>query len=149
MDIINKADKYLNGNYHLLNIIFSFLGQSPSAKVICELANDEELNALLNRSFCSYPEFYFDLRNCERFKNKTFNIQRFKVDTLKIDDGVNCERCDKLLTYKEREIYYGYCQNCDSKKYYTEEREPEDESSDSDEYDSDEYDSDEYNSDIV
>jgi len=48
MDIIIKANELLNGNHHLLNIIFSYLGQSQSAKVLKELTNDEDMNAEIN-----------------------------------------------------------------------------------------------------
>jgi len=120
MDIIIKADKYLNGNHHLLNIIFSYLGESPSAKVMKELTNDEDMNAEINGSFFKrfpFPKLYFTMRNCSNrdFRPKKytpFNIPRFKVDVLEIEDDVDCERCERLLTYPERENYGGYCEKC-------------------------------------
>ena len=121
MDILTKADKYLNGNHHLLNIIFSYLGQSPSAKVMTELIGDEDMNAELNERYffkgLSHPNLYFSMRNWSNtmymFKKYTpLPIPRFKVDVLHIEDDVDCDRCNKLLTYPERENYGGYCEKC-------------------------------------
>jgi hypothetical protein len=151
MDIIIKADKYLNGNHYLLNIIFSYLGQSPSAKVIGELTNDGEMNAVLNKSWyyreLSYPQLYFRMRkfsfldgNWRWFKQYTpLSIPRFKVDVLSIEDDVDCERCNRLLNYNERENYGGYCEYCYGKVHHLgresdEEPEPDTDTDDSDEW---------------
>jgi len=122
MDILLQADKYLNGNHHLLNIIFSYLGDSPSAKVMEELTNDEELDADIASGLfgASFPQTYFNMRDFGmgyislRYMRKysPFNIPRFKVDVLAIEDDVDCERCNKLLNYTERENYGGYCEKC-------------------------------------
>ena len=126
MDILIKADNYLNGNHHLLNIIFSYLGESPSAKVMKELTNDEDMNAELNERFffkgLSHPNLYFQMRmwsnTMYKFKKYTpLPIPRFKVDVLHIEDDVDCERCNKLLTYPERNFYEGYCEYCYGKRY--------------------------------
>jgi hypothetical protein len=130
MEIILKADKLLNGNYHLLNHIFSYLGQSPSAKVIDELINDNEMNEEINgRLYFTnhsplYPSVYFTMRNWSNnslvYKCKKYTplfIPRFKVDILHIEDDVDCERCNKLMTYPEREFYKEYCEMCYGKTY--------------------------------
>jgi len=126
MDIIIKADKYLNGNHHLLNIIFSYLGQSPSAKVIGELTNDEDMNVDIASGLfgATYPTIYFSMRrfgmgytSLRMRKYSPFNIPRFKVDVLAIEDDVDCERCNKLLDYTERENYGGYCEKCYGKVF--------------------------------
>jgi hypothetical protein len=126
MDIIIKADKYLNGNPHLLNIIFSYLGESPSAKVINELVGDEDIMLIFNKSLLMKSEWfspqYFFSRHLYHYLSNTpkyspLFIPRFKVDCLQIEDDVDCERCNKLLTYPERENYEGYCEYCYGKKY--------------------------------
>jgi len=128
MEVILKANELLNGNHHLLNIIFSYLGQSQSAKVLKELTNDEDMNAEINGrlDFTNlsplYPSIYFTMR---RWSNRVYNVRkydvlnipRFKVDCLQIEDDVDCERCNKLLTYPERENYEGYCEYCYGKVY--------------------------------
>ena len=53
-----------------------------------------------------------------KFKKYTpLHIPRFKVDVLHIEDDVDCDRCNKLLTYPERENYEGYCEYCYGKVY--------------------------------
>lgn len=127
MEVILKADKYLNGNHHLLNIIFSYLGQSPSAKVIGELTNDEDIqhayaNSYLMRNEWFSPQYFFSRHiSCIMSKTKKYtplNIPRFKVDVLQIDDDVLCERCMKLLNYTERDHYGGYCEYCYGKVHH-------------------------------
>jgi len=126
MDILLQADKYLNGNHHLLNIIFSYLGESPSAKVMKELTNDEDMNADIASGLFggTFPLTYFQMRSfCRGYsgmrmrKYTPFNIPRFKVDVLAIEDDVDCERCNKLLNYPERENYCGYCEKCYGKVF--------------------------------
>ena len=147
MEVILKADKYLNGNHHLLNIIFSYLGQSPSGKVMTELIGDEDMNAEMNERFffrgLSHPSLYFQMRmwsnTMYKFKKYTpLPIPRFKVDVLHIEDDVDCERCNKLLTYPERENYDGYCEYCYGKVHHLG-RESDEERSEPDTDDSDEW----------
>jgi len=156
MDILLQADKYLNGNHHLLNIIFSYLGESPSAKVMKELTNDEDMNAEINGrlDFTNlsplYPSIYFTMR---RWSNRVYNVRkydvlnipRYKVDCLQIEDDVDCERCNKLLTYPERENYGEYCEKCYGWVYKMRsesdeetEPEPDEDTDDSDEWETDE-----------
>ena len=151
MDIIIKADKYLNGNHHLLNIIFSYLGESPSAKVMKELTNDEDIydegytNYIFREFRLPFPRAYFKIRDvwvsrgwrfCKKYT--PLHIPRFKVDCLQIEDDVDCERCAKLLTYQEREHYEGYCEYCYGKVYKMggceSDEEPEPDTDDSDEW---------------
>jgi hypothetical protein len=127
MEVILKADKYLNGNHHLLNIIFSYLGQSPSAKVMSELTNDEDLNEVIESGLFGnpFPRTYFQMRlyawgYCGmRMKKYTpLSIPRFKVEVCAIDDGNLCERCTNLLNFTERENYGGYCERCYAKVHH-------------------------------
>jgi hypothetical protein len=126
MDIIIKADKLLNGNNHLLNIIFSYLGQSPSANVMNEIFQDEDIQHAFNSNWlmkCDWfsPQYFFARQISSHLskvkKYAPLNIPRFKVDVLAIEDDVDCERCSALLTYPERENYGGYCENCYGKVY--------------------------------
>ena len=129
MDILIKADNYLNGNHHLLNIIFSYLGESPSAKVIGELIGlgEEMKDVWFNTHIFTnnppiLPKLYFSMRKNWRInykikKYEILNVPRFKVDVLGIEDDVDCERCNKLLTYPERNFYEGYCEYCYGKRY--------------------------------
>lgn len=127
MDIIINANKHLNGNHHLLNIIFSYLGQSPSAKVLNELIDDEYIqhsytNSWLMRCELFSPQYFFSRHisslMCKTKKYTPFDIPRYKVDVLGIEDDVDCERCYKLLTYTERDFYDGYCEACYDKVHH-------------------------------
>jgi len=145
MEVILKADKYLNGNHHLLNIIFSYLGLSQSANVLSELTNDEDLNEVIASGLFgdTFPRTYFNMRRYGfgysgmRMKKYTpLNIPRFKVEVCAIEDGVDCERCNKLLNHTERENYDGYCEYCYGKVHHLG-RNSDDEQSETD--DSDEW----------
>jgi hypothetical protein len=71
-----------------------------------------------------------------RMKKYTpLNIPRFKVEVCAIEDGVDCERCNKLLTYPERENYDGYCEYCYGKVHHLgRESDEEPDTDDSDEW---------------
>ena len=114
-------------DYSLLNIIFSYLGHSPSGKVLSELTNDEDLNEVIASGLFSdtFPRTYFNMRRYGfgysgmRMKKYTpLNIPRFKVEVCAIEDDVDCERCNKLLNYTERENYDGYCERCYGKVHH-------------------------------
>jgi hypothetical protein len=55
---------------------------------------------------------------CKTKKYTPFDIPRYKVDVLGIEDDVDCERCYKLLTYTERDFYDGYCEACYDKVHH-------------------------------
>jgi hypothetical protein len=48
MDLIEQIDNKLNGNHYLMNVIFSYLGESPSAKVMGSILNDAEIKEWMN-----------------------------------------------------------------------------------------------------
>jgi hypothetical protein len=121
MDIIIKADKYLNGNHPILNIIFSYLGQSPSAKVLNELLFDKDLNEVVLGGFFgdAFPRTYFNMRRYgfgySRMPMKKYtplNIPRLKLELYPNEDDILCERCTDLLTDTDRDFYDGYCESC-------------------------------------
>ena len=122
MDIIIKADKYLKGNNYLLNIIFSYLGQSPNAKVMSELLFDEDLNEIVLSGFFgdAFPRTYFNMRrygfgypDMPMKKYTPLNIERLKLELYYPDeDDILCEICNDWLTDTERDFYEGYCEYC-------------------------------------
>jgi len=113
MDLIEQIDNKLNGNHYLMNIIFSYLGKSPSANVMASFLNDEEIKEWIDNkngkkiiysfgdprrllknqiwgssfSFDFFTTFY-KYKN-EGFVNEKKHIQNFKVP--KIMDVKRCK----------------------------------------------------------
>jgi len=112
MDLIEQIDNKLNGNHYLMNIIFSYLGKSPSANVMGSFLNDEEIAEWMNNKRGKkivYPfwslkrilknqiwgsSFSFDFfTTFNTYKNEAFENEKKHIKNFKVPKIMDVKRC--------------------------------------------------------